>query len=160
MSDIIRAIGATAGARGLLSFAGVHLVLTAGDLRMIEASADLVRDDPPAGGVGWIEALGQWWPVYSLTFDLVPSVDEEAATRRMCAVLGDGRGLFGLLCDDIQIMRGAGPMFGPLPVCMRSAGLPIQSLAADARGLLCGTDADALGRVIGVATSLDRQQVA
>ncbi len=162
MNDKIRAAGAGAGtgARGLLSFAGLHLVLAPGDLRMIEASEDLMRTDPPARGIGWIAVFEQWWPVYSLSFDLKPLADEAPAARRMCAVLGHSSGLYGLLCNDIQVMRGVGPTFRPIPLSVRGPGSPIQDLAADSRGVLCGTDAEMLGRFIGVENCLDRQRAA
>ncbi|WP_295445390.1 hypothetical protein [uncultured Thiodictyon sp.] len=156
MSETIRTIGDTGNARGLLSFAGAHLVLAPGDLRIIAAPGDVVRTDPPARGIGWIAMLEQWRPVYALSFDLAPVVDEAAAARPMCAVLGHGSALYALLCDDIQIMRGAGPVFRPLAPSMQAPGLPIRDLALDARGLLCGTDANRLGRCIGVAIRGDQ----
>jgi hypothetical protein len=160
MSEAIRTSGGGADARALLSFAGLHLVLAPGDLRIIAAPWDLVRTAPPARGIGWIAQFAQWWPVYALSFDLAPLVDQAAAARRLCAVLGHHPTVFGLLCDDIQIMRGVGPVFQPLAPCMQGPESPIRDLAVDARGLLCGTDANRLGRFIGAAISRDQQRLA
>lgn len=153
MNETLDAI--RAAARGLLSFAGIHLALAPGDLRLIEATADLSWADPPERGVGWISALGQAWPVYSLSFDLAPLV-EATPERRMCAVLGHDSGLYGLLCEDIQILRGVGPRFQGTPPSARGTGSPIKDLAIDARGLLCGANANDLARFIGVETGIDR----
>ena len=160
MNPETRHIGIDPATRGLLSFAEARLVLAPGDLRMIESSEDLVRQELPPNGVGWIEAADRWWPVYALSFDLAPLLKDAPETLRLCAVLGCGSGLYGLLCDDIQIVKGAGPKSYPLPASMRPGGSPIRELAADEHGLLCLTDAEALARRIGVVSHLERQQAA
>jgi len=156
MSDIAT-IEAVLSARGLLSFAGVRILLSAGDLRMIESASDLVRTDPPSQGVGWIAVSDQWRPVYALSFDLTPLVDEVSAARPVCAVLGDGGNLFGLLCDDVLVARGEPLAFRSPPRAMLGAGSPILGLSSDQGKLVCGTDAASLARCIGTAIGLDRR---
>ncbi|MFD2113189.1 hypothetical protein [Thiorhodococcus fuscus] len=156
MSDIAT-IEVALSARGLLSFAGVRILLDTGDLRMIESASDLVRTDPPPQGVGWIAVSEQWRPVYALSFDLTPQVDAASAARPVCAVIGDGRNFFGLLCDDVLVSRGEPLAFRAPPRSMLGAGSPILGLSSDHGRLVCGTDAASLARCIGTAIGLDRR---
>jgi len=146
------------GARTILSFAGLDLVVAPGDLRLIETVADLVRRSPPANGVGWISAFDQTWPVYALSFDLQP-LAELPEDRRMCALLGHASGIYGLLCSDIRVMREAGSPFHPLPAAMRPVGSPIRTLAVGPAGILCGTEAGLLAGHIGVEPVAGEHQI-
>lgn len=145
--------------RPILSFAGLDLVLAPGDLRLIESVAELVAHAPPAQGVGWIPAFDQTWPVYALSFDLRP-LAELPADRRMCALLGCGSGLYGLLCNEIRVMRDATLSFHPLAAVMRPAGSPIRTLAVGPAGILCGTEAELLAGYIGVEPAAEQRRVA
>lgn len=148
--------GAVEAARSLLAFAGARILVEPGDLRMIESASDLQRGEPPQKGIGWISVFERWWPVYALSFDLAPVVDEEAANRPICVVLGVGDNLFGLLCDEVRVAGGAGADLRPLPCSLASAGSPVRDLAADSTGLICGTDAARLARFIGEAMGLNQ----
>lgn len=156
MIDQSQRMGTGQAARSLLSFAGARILLEAGDLRMIESAGDLQRAEPPPSGVGWIPVFERWWPVYALSFDLTPVVDDQAAVRPICVVLGDGANLFALLCDDVRVAPGSGPEFTPLPRSMQYGESPVRELAVDSGGLICRTDAARLARFIGAAIGLDR----
>lgn len=160
MQAVSQLQGGGLNARAILSFAGVDLVLAPGDLRLIESAAELVAHSPPAHGVGWITAFDRPWPVYALSFDLRPLVTGTPADRRMCALLGQPSGLYGLLCDDIRVLREDTLSFHPLPAAMRPAGSPIRTLAVGAAGILCGTESALLADHIGIASVTDGPRVA
>jgi hypothetical protein len=145
---------ATSGsALTVLSFAGTHIVLARGDLRTIETATDVVRVDPPQNGVGWIAAFDRVWPAFALSADMVPLPDVPTG-RRLCAAIGCRRGLFGLLCDEIQVVSEERLSFVPLPALMRGPASPFHAVAKSEKGIVFASDAEALGRHIGAAAVL------
>lgn len=119
------------------------LVLNQGDIRTIEGVGDVLRIDPPGGGVGWIEFEDRGWPVFSLAENLRP-IAEVPEVRRLCAVLAGEGGLIGILCDEVQVLESEALRFIPLPACMRYPDSPVSDVAEHAGGVLCQTSAQAL----------------
>ena len=137
----------------VLSFACTQIVLARGDLRTIETATDVVRVDPPQNAVGWIAAFDRVWPAFALSADMAP-LPEVPAGRRLCAVIGCRWGLFGLLCDEIQVVGEASPSFVPLPALMRGPASPFRAVAKSEKGIVFASDAEALARHIGAEAVL------
>lgn len=143
-------------AQAVLKFDGLGLVFPQGDVRTIEASSDILRTDPPPKGFGWIEFFNLPWPVYALSADLEPVADVPS-TRSLCAVLAWTEGLFGLLCDDIQVLGDIELAFLPLPECMRRSGSPIHAVALHGQRILCAANVQALAHLTGAAAAMNSQ---
>ncbi|HLB13791.1 MAG TPA: chemotaxis protein CheW [Burkholderiales bacterium] len=138
------------GARfAILKLDETALVLPQSEVRAIEAADDVVLQEPPAGGVGWIAVAEHRWPVYSLTRELVPS-GQPARSRRMCALLGTGGQLFGLLCDEVEVTALDPSAITPLPDCMQLAGSPVTAIARRSGGIACVTTPLRLSRLVGL----------
>jgi hypothetical protein len=125
------------------------LALAQSEVRAIEAADDVVPQDPPAGGVGWIAVAEQRWPVYSLTCELVLS-GQPAPSRRMCALVGSGGQRFGLLCDEVEVTAFDPSAITPLPECMRLNDSPVTGVARRRDGLICMTSPQGLARLVGL----------
>ncbi|MFZ2652930.1 MAG: hypothetical protein WA210_22750 [Burkholderiaceae bacterium] len=125
-----------------------RLLIAQSDLRSLEAADDVDSKAPPQGGVGWIAAGSDYWPVYALDDELQPSC-APARPRRACALLSRGDKLFGVLCDDLQFLQHAAPTLYPLPAVMALPQTPLRGVVAwgDQRAAL--TSAEALASHLG-----------
>src|SRR5215831_13527198 len=111
----------------LLHFGRTRVALAQRAVRSLEAAADadFAIAQPPV--LATIVAGGGRWPVYALDEELAPlrSVPRE---RRICALLADDRTLFGVLCDEAQVLPREGLAAYPLPLAMRRTGTPVEGV--------------------------------
>jgi hypothetical protein len=115
----------------LLHFGRTRVALAQRAVRSLEAAADadFAFATPPV--LGTIVAGGGRWPVYALDHELAPmrSVPRE---RRICALLAGDATLFGVLCDEAQVLPREGLSAFPLPLAMRRVGTPVEGVLGGA----------------------------
>jgi hypothetical protein len=68
----------------------------------------------------------------------------------MCALIGTGGELFGLLCDEVEITALDPSALTPLPDCMQLAGSPVTGVARHSGGIACVTTPLRLSRLVGL----------
>jgi hypothetical protein len=120
----------------VLKIDGLDLMLQQSDVRALESASYVDANDPCEGSVGWIAYMRQRWPVYSLSDQLVLS-DEVPPSRRTCALLALEAGYFGLLCDDVSIVKQAAGQIHEVPAAMKNPDTPILGLLPSGDKLLC-----------------------
>jgi hypothetical protein len=111
-----------------LAFDGFRLLLSQPEVRVLEPVLDVEAVDTPERGVGWLPFAGRRWPVYCLTRVLRP-VPELPAERRVCAVLVNGEGYWGLACEEVGIVESKAVILYPMPKCMQQPQAPAMALA-------------------------------
>lgn len=116
------------------------LLVPRNDIRVLELTIDVVHDEPPPDGVGWIEYQRQAYPVYCLDDELRCSTDIITG-RSACVILAADRHIYGLLCSEIVMSPPPGTVIHDMPIVMRSANSPIRGLATYAGHLACVTSA-------------------
>jgi hypothetical protein len=136
----------------LLHFGRTRVALAQRSVRSLEAAADVdfAVALPPV--LGSIVAGGGRWPVYALDEELAPlrNVPRE---RRICALLAGDETLFGVLCDEAQVLSREGLAAYPLPPAMLRAGTPVEGVIAGASvALLSSARSLALVLKVGAAT--------
>jgi len=135
------------GARYSLLYLGeTRLLLAQADIRDIEAADDIVPDEAPPGGVGRVRVGRHTYPVYSLSdeFELMNGIPEQ---RRMCVLLAHQGGLYGLVCDRVEVMEIPADFY-PLPECMRLASSPVEALTLLPDGIASLVSAHRLATLI------------
>ncbi|MDP2826548.1 MAG: hypothetical protein Q8O52_28165 [Sulfuritalea sp.] len=104
------------------------LIVPRDDIRILELTIDIDRNDPPARGVGWIAFGQRRCPVYcpSMALEWMEKVSDD---RPVCAVVATGEHVFGLLCTEATLVRNDEIAFHDLPAVMAASGSPIHRLA-------------------------------
>lgn len=127
----------------LLRVDQTKLVVPRDDIRILELTLDLDRNEPPARGVGWIAFGQQRCPAYcpSMTLDWMQDVPAE---RSICAVVATGENVFGLLCTEATLVRNDAITLHDMPAAMTTPGSPICQLAIHEGSLACVTSAAAM----------------
>ena len=120
----------------VLKIDGLDLMLRQSDVRALESASYVDANNPWEGSVGWISYMRQRWPVYSLSDQLELS-DDVPPSRRTCALLAIEAGYFGLLCDDVSVIKQAAEQTHEVPLAMRDAYTPILGLLHAGGKLLC-----------------------
>ena len=126
-----------------LVFGRHRLALPQPALRTLEPAADVDPFEPPPGGVGWIASGAGRWQVFALDDDLRPT-QTLLSGRRICALLGTGNGLLGLLCDDLQTVAQAEAQVHALPPAMGLPGSPLRGILTCAKFSAALTSVEAL----------------
>ena len=87
-----------------------------------------LRPSLSPGVVGEIAFDGREWPVYSINddFELAATL---APTRYVCALLRGDDGFFGVACDQVMQVEGAGLPLCEVPACMGGEALLVERLA-------------------------------
>jgi len=136
----------------LLHFGRTRVALAQRSVRSLEAAADVDFSAAWPPSLGAIATSGGRWPVHALDEELAPlySVPRE---RRICALLAADDGLFGLLCDEAQVLPRQGLTAYPLPLAMWRAGSPIEGVLNGA-GVALLSSARALARVAGARAAM------
>jgi hypothetical protein len=133
----------------LLHFGRTRVALSGRAVRSLEAATDVVFSGAPSGVHGTIESHGVQWPVYALDEELAPLRDVPHE-RRTCALLATDHGLFGLLCDEAQVVPRHSVSAHPLPLAMRRPGSPLEGVLNIGEGVAVLSSARALAAVLGV----------
>jgi chemotaxis signal transduction protein len=141
----------------VLSIDGLKLVLPQGDIRTVESIVDMHTNDPPANGAGWINYLGQLWPVYCLSGEL-SFLSYAPVSRRACVMLALSKGYLGLLCDDAQVLANFIQQSFAMPASMQLSESPIAALVNDDNGLACVSDASHIDHFISITSSTTASQ--
>ena len=145
----------------VLSIDGLKLILPQGDIRTVESIVDMHTNDPPANGAGWINYLGQLWPVYCLSGEL-SFLSYAPVSRRACVMLALSKGYLGVLCDDAQVLANFTQQSFAMPASMQLRESPISALVNYDNGLACVSDASHIDHFISaincVATSDERRE--
>jgi len=125
----------------LLRIGQSTLLIPRGDIRALELALDMDRDAPPARGVGWIAFGQQRCPVYcpSAELDWRTDVPED---RTVCAVIGTGNRVFGLLCGEVALVKSDDIVLHEIPAAMASADSPFRQLAIHGGSLACVSSAE------------------
>lgn len=131
----------------VLKINSLDLMFAQGDIRTLESASDVDGSDAQANSVGWINYMRQRWPVYCLSeqLELLASVPD---SRRTCALLALEGGYVGVLCDDASIIKQLTGQLHDIPVAMKAAHTPVQSLFAHKQGLLCASNAKRMAAYI------------
>lgn len=135
----------------LLGLDGLDLVLPQRDVRSLEPIADIVFAPMPGYGtaVGFIDFIGANRPVYCLDGTL-SALRKAPLERRVCALLGRGGRLWGLLCDRVAILEESSLQPQLIPPCMDSPAAPVDGFALYAERLVLMTGAEPLSRLLAV----------
>jgi len=133
----------------LLHVAGTRVALSQRTVRSLEAAADVDFSTGVPFGLGAIAAGGARWPVYALDRELA-TLGQVPRERRICALLATEGGLFGLLCDEAQVLPRQEITAYPLPPAMRRAGSPLEGVLSLPAGIAVLSSARALAGVVHV----------
>lgn len=125
---------------GLLRVGRTKLLVPRRDIRVLELTVDMERDTPPARGVGWIAFGQQRCPVYCPSMGLEWQT-EVPGDRMVCAVIGTGEQVFGLLCSEAALLKSQDVVLHDVPAAMAAPGSPFHQLAIHAGTLACVTSA-------------------
>ncbi len=112
----------------LLSLDDHTLLLPQGDISSLEPVLDVITDEPPPHGVGWLRFEGVGWPVYCLDAELKPLPDIPHLYR-ICIVLHDHERYFGLTCANVAMLPGAAVRAQLVPEAMSRPKSPLCGLA-------------------------------
>lgn len=120
----------------VLKIGSLGLMFQQSDVRALESASSLDSNAPKQESVGWISYMRQRWPVYCLSdqLDLLRNVPP---ARRTCALLAVGTGFFGMLCDDVAIIKPDTRLLHEMPAAMKNADTPILGLLPFGDTLLC-----------------------
>ncbi len=129
----------------LLHIGATRLALTQHEVRTLEAGADVGGE----GGVRFVATSGRRWPVLAIDDELRP-VALNAAPRRICAMLALRAGLFGLLCDEVEVLPQAHTTLHALPASMASAQSAVLGVLAFERGIAVMSTAARLAELLRV----------
>jgi hypothetical protein len=144
MGSAERRVGASSFAAA--SFTLLHidqtlLLLPRGDVRALELAIDMDRQACPAGGIGWIAFGQQRCPVYCPSAELDWQADV-AHDRGVCAVIGTGNHMFGLLCGEVSLVNSDDIVLHEMPPAMAGADSPFRQLAIHGGLLACVSSAE------------------
>ena len=120
----------------VLRIDGLGLMFQQSDVRALESASGLEGNAPMQGSVGWISYMRQRWPVYCLS-DQLDISGEVPPVRRTCALLAHETGFFGMLCDDMAIIKPDSRQLLEVPAAMKNADTPILGLLPFGDKLLC-----------------------
>ncbi len=129
----------------LLHIGATRLALAQHEVRTLEAGADVGS----GGEARLIATTGRRWPVLAIDDELRP-VALNAAPRRICAMLALPAGLFGLLCDEVEVLPQARTVLHALPAAMASAQSAVLGILAFERGIAVVSTAARLAAVLRV----------
>lgn len=127
----------------LLRLEQTRLLIPQADVRVLELTMDMMREAPPAGGVGWIRFGEQRQPVYAPSHHL-EWLSEVPSDRGLCAVLEAEEGLFGLLCNEVALVKSSEIQIHAMPAPMATPDSPFQQLALHGGKLACLSSATKL----------------
>src|SRR5262245_48161556 len=133
----------------LLHFGRTRVALSGRAVRSLEAATDVIFAGAAPAALGTIESHGVQWPVYALDEELAP-LHDVPHERRTCALLATDQGLFGLLCDEAQVVPRHSVSAHPLPLAMRRHGSPLEGVLNIGEGVAVLSSARALAAVLGV----------
>jgi len=136
----------------LLRIGTAGVVLDQSEVLGVEARHD-VRPGAE-DGVERIEFGAAQRPVFALDGALAP-IALDQATGRVCAMLGSGDAVYGLLCDELEILGDAEVSGHPLPAAMRWPGTPVLGLVRARERLAVRSSARELARHLGVQRTLE-----
>jgi len=123
----------------LLSFAGTHLLLDHRELVSVETLVGLTQGkahDAAPQSIAWDDIER---PLLSLSAGM-RRLDFIPAGHRYVVLYGLGEEVFALTCEETQMVAGGSLDFDPLPGCMHSGAIPIESYAklpSGGVGFLC-----------------------
>ena len=120
-----------------LAIDGLSLLLPQHQIALLEPALDVYTGEK----FGWIEVEGEPLPVYCFSQQL-SLLHPHPAQRRICALLNGSEGLFGVLCDELDLMGSLNSV--PLPPAMRLPDTPILGLAHREQQVFCISSAQAL----------------
>lgn len=127
------------------SFALLHLdqtllLIPQADVRVLDLTMDVTRENPPPGGVGWVRFGERQHPVYAPSPRL-EWLTEVPAGRIFCALMESDKRLFGLLCTEVGLVKSNALKFYAIPAAMTTPDSPFQQLVMHEGKLACLTSA-------------------
>jgi hypothetical protein len=120
----------------VLKIGGLDLLFQQSDIRALESASELDVNDPRQKSAGWVRYMRQRWPVYCLS-DQLDLLSVVPSSRRTCALLALDANYFGILCDDVSIIKHIAEQRYEVPLAMRNAGTPILGLLPSPDTLRC-----------------------
>lgn len=123
----------------VLKIDGLDLLFQQSDIRALESVSNLDGNEPKGKSIGWISYMRQRWPVYCLS-DQLDLLGRVPPSRRTCALLALETGYFGMLCDDVTIIKQTAEQHHEVPIAMKNADTPILGLLPSGDKLLCFSD--------------------
>lgn len=136
----------------LLRIGSAGMVLDQREVLGVEARQDVHGGTP--GGVERIDFGAGAHPVFALDETLAP-VAVTQAPGRVCAMLAAGDALFGLVCDELEILYDAATAEHPLPAAMRRPGTPVLGLVRTRDRLAVRSSARALACHFGLGQEVE-----
>ena len=124
----------------LLRLEQTRLLIPQREIRVLDLVMDVIRDNPPPSGIGWIGFRQQQCPVYAPSARLEWLMDVPA-DRTICALMEADGGIFGLLCTDITMVKSNEIALHAIPPAMAVSHSPINQLALYEGHLTCFTSA-------------------
>lgn len=124
----------------VLAIDTLRLILPQVDIRTVESISDVKLADKMPNSVGWIKYLGQAWPVFCFSDELV-LLDAIPGTRRACVMLAFNGAYLGLLCDDARVLVNFSRQNFAVPAAMSAHSSPLTGLIQYEQGLACLSDA-------------------
>lgn len=138
----------------LLRVDQTRLVVPRDDIRILELTIDVDRNEPPARGVGWIAFGTRRCPVYCPSQE-IGWMAAVAGDRQVCAVVAAEQRVFGLLCSEAGLIRNDEIVFQEISPAMAAPGSPIRRLAIYQNALACVSSAADLLADIGSVPAHD-----
>jgi hypothetical protein len=131
----------------LLRIGSAGMVLDQREVLGVEARRDV--HGGAADGAQRIDFGAGPCPVFALDEALAPVALPEAPGR-VCAMLTADGAVFGLVCDELEILHDAALGEHPLPAAMRRPGTPVLGLVRTRDRLAVRSSAQALARHFGL----------
>lgn len=136
--------GASAEERfALLRLEQTKLLIPQREIRVLDLTIDVEKNDPPRKAVGWIQFKQEFRPVYCPSAELgwVTYIPDD---RPICAVVEVKEQVFGLLCTEVTLLRPHEVVLHEIPIAMHTPHSPIERLAMIADSLACVSSTEKL----------------
>lgn len=126
-----------------LTLAGLQLLIPQNDVHSLEPATDiwLNRDDSPV--VGFFQQSQQQWPLYALSASLQP-LSRRPASYRIVVLMKNALMPYGLLCEQISVLKNGQFSLHELPCAMQGANSPLSHLVHHNAKIYCASSAQLL----------------
>lgn len=132
---------ATSSYYAVLCIGEVYLLLPQNQVRTLEPAFDIQYAQEES--IGWITVEGTSSPVYCLSKNIEP-IREVPDDLHICALLNVEEGFYGILCNQVGMLKQSEIQVMSLPECMCTPTIPFNGLVLHDNKVLCVTSADEL----------------
>ena len=143
---------AAPGRFALLRIGSIGIVLEQREVLGVESRHDVRRG--AGDGAERIEFGAEQCPVFALDATLAP-ITVAHAPGRVCAMLASAGAVFGVVCEELEIVQDAQLGQHPLPAAMRGPSTPVLGLIRTSSGLAVRSSARALAAHFGLQEAVE-----